>query len=189
MKISMTVFQPANHPLIYRFPAHQRSAMRARTYEDPDLFYRAVKFVPALDFLIQEPGAGRRKVVLLGCLDKPWSRRGQFHEIRIIQSLREYVGEAHLRPGIAASKQQSVRIGKTCRNDYLEPRVQCPDECRQCSATGAAGRPDAFRVYIRPACQVVERSPGVPYEVASGALTDKVALRFRMDMLIGRPSG
>src|SRR5260370_9960293 len=110
--------------------------MRARTYEDPDLFFRAVKFVPALDFLIKKPCARRREVVLLGCLDKPRSGGGQFHKIRIVQSLREYVGEAHLRPWIAAGKEQPVRIGKTRRNDNLEPRVQGPDECRQCSAAG-----------------------------------------------------
>src|SRR6266481_5783430 len=142
MKISVTVFQPANHPRIYRFPAHQRSAMRTSANEDPDLFFCAVKFVPALASLIKELGAWRRKVVLLGCLDKPRSRGGQFHEIRIIQSLCEYVGKAHLCPRIAAGKEQPVRIRKTCRNDYLEPRVQGPDECRQCSAARAAGRPD-----------------------------------------------
>src|ERR1700675_5081833 len=104
--------------------------MRTRTYENPDLIFGSIKTVPTPGLVMKNPGARGRKVVLLRCLDKPRRRGGQFHKIRRVQALREKIREAHLRSRCAAGEQQPVRIGKTCGNDYFEPRVQGPDEHR-----------------------------------------------------------
>ena len=119
MKISLAVLEPADHPLINRFPADQGSSVRARPDEESDLVLRPVNAVPMAGFLVNHPSARGREVVILGFLNQPGRGRGDFHKIRHIEPVGQKLGKRHFRIGVRAGKEQLVGIGIAGRNDRL----------------------------------------------------------------------
>ena len=76
MRITLTLFEPPDHPLIDGFSTFEGSAVRTRSDEEAHLVLSAVKGVPTPSFFIDQPRAFRRKIVMLGRLDEPgrWGR-------------------------------------------------------------------------------------------------------------------
>src|SRR5438477_12603308 len=71
VRITLTVFQPANHPLVDGFPTHKGSAMPTRSDEEAYLVLSAVKLVPTSGFLIDKLRPRRREAVLPGGPQQP----------------------------------------------------------------------------------------------------------------------
>ena len=104
MKVTFTVLEPANHPLVDCFSRLERSAVWAPSDKKAQLVLGAVEAEPAAGFFIDEPGPGRREIITFGRQDEPGCRRRQLHIIGHVEPARKKVGKAHFRVGVLSCK-------------------------------------------------------------------------------------
>src|ERR1051326_5665120 len=104
MKVTLTVLEPADHPLVHCLTSFEWSSVRALADKEAELVLSAVEPKPAARFFVDQPRSGRREIVAFGSEDEPRSGRGQLDIIGHVEPARKKIGRAHFRIRIGACK-------------------------------------------------------------------------------------